>query len=637
VSPLKSPKNEGVSSLDTSWRRGHCCPVTGQAVRVPRIFTTETWARFPVWLDILLAVFPISSLETVVESSLWSHAPLLAAANLLGEACFLTASVLLWHDRDQQGTAAIVFMIGVCQPLGWIGQWNGGPLPICSQIFGYLNDTCLVWVLLRYPRQSLGKLQRAYLLAFFAWLTGGSLLLAIVSRPQWNDSTYKASAWWPTWYPNRELFGIADRIFYAGALGAAVLLLVVVWTRVAAAGTVERPELVSAAWIGTLCIIVALAVTGAEFLGATNETIWAGEGYVIAAVPAVFILTDLYHKIRNNREAADLVIGLPEAGALPDVRKAVQDILRQVVRDSSLLVFFRDVPSGSYVDVYGSDSGLPPPKYGRTAMPVYANSRADGDPFAIIHADAAITRYRHQDSLASAVKACVLGLENARLRAENEVSLADNLKLLRRIAMAEESIRKEIGLEIHDRGQAPLQAAKMRLDGYIDATSDEQACSHMKKTKDEILDIIQIFREIAENIHPPVLLKYGLGEAIRGFAEKYPLRIHVDDATDHRFIPTLEFNAYMVACEAITNAARHASASVVTVRVYTEDVSLQPCNPSAETLCVEVSDDGIGGAREGAGSGLMGLRDRVRALGGVLDINSPKNSGTQILARMPCV
>jgi signal transduction histidine kinase len=104
-----------------------------------------------------------------------------------------------------------------------------------------------------------------------------------------------------------------------------------------------------------------------------------------------------------------------------------------------------------------------------------------------------------------------------------------------------------------------------------------------------------------------------------------PLPVEVD-APVERVAPSVEAAAYFVACEALTNAVKHASASKVALRAVREN----------GTLLVSVHDDGVGGAVARRGSGLAGLRDRVAAHGGALEIVSPHGHGTRIEAALPC-
>jgi signal transduction histidine kinase len=123
----------------------------------------------------------------------------------------------------------------------------------------------------------------------------------------------------------------------------------------------------------------------------------------------------------------------------------------------------------------------------------------------------------------------------------------------------------------------------------------------------------------------PARLDDGLSAALRDLARSAPFPVDVD-ATGERVAASVEAAAYFVACEALTNAVKHGSPSKVAVRAVREN----------GTLLVSVSDDGVGGAVVRRGSGLAGLRDRVVAHGGTLEIVSPRGGGTRIEVAIPC-
>jgi len=122
-----------------------------------------------------------------------------------------------------------------------------------------------------------------------------------------------------------------------------------------------------------------------------------------------------------------------------------------------------------------------------------------------------------------------------------------------------------------------------------------------------------------------VLSDRGLEPAIEALAARTPLPVSLDVGLDERLPEPVEAAAYYVVAEAVTNAAKHAQASEVRVRVERDNGMAR----------IEVADDGIGGAGSGSGSGLRGLADRVEALGGRLRLDSPAGAGTTVLAEIP--
>jgi signal transduction histidine kinase len=132
-------------------------------------------------------------------------------------------------------------------------------------------------------------------------------------------------------------------------------------------------------------------------------------------------------------------------------------------------------------------------------------------------------------------------------------------------------------------------------------------------------------QEVSRGIHPAILSKGGLGPALRSLARRSPIPVDLVIDITGPVPESIGVAAYYVVAEALTNAAKHAEASGVDVRAVTD----------GDELALSISDDGIGGATTGAGSGLTGLTDRVEALSGRLTVTSPRDIGTTLTARIP--
>jgi signal transduction histidine kinase len=132
-------------------------------------------------------------------------------------------------------------------------------------------------------------------------------------------------------------------------------------------------------------------------------------------------------------------------------------------------------------------------------------------------------------------------------------------------------------------------------------------------------------REIARGLHPEVLSNRGLGPALKTLARRSSVPVNLDVTIDRRLPDPIEVAAYYVVAEALTNTAKHAQASEVTVVVQVQDAHLR----------LSIRDDGIGGANAAKGSGLIGLKDRVEALGGQIQVSSPPGIGTSLQLTIP--
>jgi signal transduction histidine kinase len=132
-------------------------------------------------------------------------------------------------------------------------------------------------------------------------------------------------------------------------------------------------------------------------------------------------------------------------------------------------------------------------------------------------------------------------------------------------------------------------------------------------------------REISRGIHPTVLTEAGLGPALGAFARRSEVPVDVDVRLEERLPAAVEAAAYYIASEALTNVAKHAHASVVAL-IAAHDEGI---------LTVEVRDDGIGDVDATRGSGILGLADRIEALGGTISISDPLRCGTTLSVRLP--
>jgi signal transduction histidine kinase len=142
---------------------------------------------------------------------------------------------------------------------------------------------------------------------------------------------------------------------------------------------------------------------------------------------------------------------------------------------------------------------------------------------------------------------------------------------------------------------------------------------------EELSTALEELRELARGIHPSVL-NHGLKAALDSLASRSGIPTTVSFQAPERLPEPVELAAYFVACEALANVAKYAQATNASVRVSRRD----------GMAVIEITDDGVGGADETAGTGLQGLADRVAALDGTLRILSPAGAGTVVTADLPC-
>ena len=140
-----------------------------------------------------------------------------------------------------------------------------------------------------------------------------------------------------------------------------------------------------------------------------------------------------------------------------------------------------------------------------------------------------------------------------------------------------------------------------------------------------LTEVLGELQEMGRGLHPAILAQGRVGPALKTLARRSAVPVELAVRTVGRLPEPIEVGAYFVVAEALTNAAKHASASAVTVEAEAVDGVLR----------VSVRDDGVGGADFAGGSGLVGLKDRVEALGGHIAVDSAPDAGTAIRVELP--
>jgi PAS domain S-box-containing protein len=196
-----------------------------------------------------------------------------------------------------------------------------------------------------------------------------------------------------------------------------------------------------------------------------------------------------------------------------------------------------------------------------------------------------------------------------------------------RIVAAADDARRRIERDLHDGAQQRLVSLGLEM-----RTAEASVPPELHAFKDQISHLVtglagvaEDLQEISRGIHPAILSRGGLGPALKTLARRSAVPVELDVGVDRRLPDAVEVAAYYVVAETLTNAAKHARASEVTVHVEIEGTNLH----------LSIRDDGIGGADTARGSGLTGLVDRVEALGGKLTVSSRPGRGTSLAAKIP--
>ncbi|MDQ1488389.1 MAG: hypothetical protein QOJ23_903 [Actinomycetota bacterium] len=208
-----------------------------------------------------------------------------------------------------------------------------------------------------------------------------------------------------------------------------------------------------------------------------------------------------------------------------------------------------------------------------------------------------------------------------------EVSRAELAASRSRVVVAADETRRRIERDLHDGTQQRLVSLALELRA-AEATVPPELEELKAKLSDatrSLAGAVEDLQEFSRGIHPAILSKGGLAPALKALARRSAVPAQLSVHAERRPPERVEAAAYYVVSEALTNAAKHSQASLVQVDLETKDGIVQ----------LSIRDDGVGGADPGQGSGLIGLRDRIEALGGKIEITSPAGKGTSLLVTIP--
>jgi signal transduction histidine kinase/CHASE3 domain sensor protein len=225
-----------------------------------------------------------------------------------------------------------------------------------------------------------------------------------------------------------------------------------------------------------------------------------------------------------------------------------------------------------------------------------------------------------ESRLASFTELVATAIANAEAHAELTASRA-------RVVVTADETRRRIERDLHDGAQQRLVSLALHLRA-AQATvppDQRQLAGELGRVATGLASALDELREFARGIHPAILAEGGLPPALRTLARRAALPVQLTVHTNGRLPERIEVATYYVISEALANATKHAHASTITIDVHTRD----------DMLDVTVHDDGVGGADFTRGSGLVGLKDRVDALGGHLTLHSPPGTGTTLTIQLP--
>ncbi|WP_157002246.1 sensor histidine kinase [Agromyces laixinhei] len=368
------------------------------------------------------------------------------------------------------------------------------------------------------------------------------------------------------------------------------------------------------AWVVTLATQAAAYASGSADLVVDTVSLVA-----IASIPVSFV-AGIAHARNMRARVADLM-RITREGA---DRGLWAESLARTLRDASVRVYWWDEERAGYADASGEplDDGPGSRRADHGLLPV---SSPTGVPIAVIRHDRVLTdNMRLLDGVSSALR---LSVDNGRLRSEIERTLEQVRESRSRIVEAGDEARRRIERDLHDGAQQQLVSLGMRLRLAANQARDrgvEPVGVELDATIAMLNQALRELRELAHGIHPSLLSSGGLALAVPELAGRCPVPIEIDVQPEGRLPEVVESTAYFAVSEALANIAKHAGATRGWVRAALVGDELE----------LVVRDNGVGGASHG-GSGMLGIADRVDAVGGRFHLDSPPGAGTTITIRIP--
>ena len=517
----------------------------------------------------------------------------------------LTAASLVALERPRWRRATWLLAATTFALLGADLEWaSSHALWTLGFLLEALWAAFVVQLVLTFPEgRPWSRPARIAILAAYTVTLGGQLVGALLA-PDTRDLLSTAS--------EPSVADAIDRVQAITGVCVALAVLVLVVQRMR---TLARPArraqapLLLAAGITTLSGLVWLGwVIATDGRVPHLETIARTIGMTI---PIGIVVGIGWSRLRRP-QASELVVELRS-----DAAATMRERLSRALGDPTLDVAYR-LGDGRYVDAAGLSIDLPQ----RADRAVTAVTAGGEEIAALIHDPALLD----EPALVESVRAtAALVLENERLAAEVRSQLAEVRASRGRIVAAADAERRRIERNLHDGAQQRLVTLSVAL-GLEASRADTVAAGVLSRAQDEVEQAIGELRELARGIHPTLLRDEGLTAAVEALARRAPLPVTVQSSARDRLPDPVELAAYFVVSEALTNVAKHASATQASVLLEREST----------TLRVTVTDDGVGGAHIRPESGLAGLRDRLEALDAAMSIVSELGRGTTVSTLFPC-
>ena len=394
------------------------------------------------------------------------------------------------------------------------------------------------------------------------------------------------------------------------AVALGVGLIALAWNPSVRAAGAQRTVLLARWSLTTLALGILISIALTLFVPRQGGVV-PGLLLYEAALVAIVILQIFAHRSASTAVLTDLVVDLEETRS-----DELSAALGRALGDPTVRIGYWDAATSEYRDAGDRPVAPPEPASGSASTEI---SR-DGQKFAIVVHEQSV---EGDPRLVTAISAATtLNAANAELEWATRERVAEVEASRRRLVLAGDDELRLLAHQLELTVATPVRRLIARIDDRLPAAGAE-AGETFTASRSRLIEVLGIVDATALGL-PPAELEDGLSSALEVLASRCPLPVTVDAAAQ-RFAKDVESALYLCAAEAVTNAVKHASAGAIVIRLVSD----------ANHVTLSVADDGSGLADSTAGTGILGIADRVATVGGSLAVESERGSGTVVTATVP--
>ncbi|HEX2128547.1 MAG TPA: histidine kinase [Solirubrobacterales bacterium] len=573
----------------------------------------------------LWTIAAIGALTLATETALMAEADFVddeavwIALNWIIGGGFLAVGLYAWWRRPENRVGTLMVGTAFAWFVGILTNVEPAALFSIGLLVSNLFLAPAIHLLLAFPSGQLGRREDRIGVVFtYLVLTVGFVPMILTMSPKSEHCTACPD----------NIFAVDANPGFADAYGSGLNIVgvaVLAWVayRLIARWREASPPMrrvITPVFISGALLMAALsALLLADLFNLTySPSLWYVALVPFGLVPYLFLGSLVRAQMLRGGAVGELVATI--GGTTPP--DCLRDALARALNDPSLELAYWIPETATYVDESGRQVDLPRPAGNRAVSEVRHEGRLVA---ALIHDPMLLDEPELVDAVGAAA---ALTLEKERLDAELRAKIAQLRESRARMLAFGLNERRRLERDLHDGAQQRLVslALDLRLAQAAVRSDPDRAEELLAGAGGELAAALEELRELARGIHPAVLSDRGLDPAVEALASRAPLPVEVKARLGERVAEPVELAAYFVVAEALTNVVKYSRANGATVAVDRENGS----------VIVEVADDGVGGADPDRGTGLRGLADRISALGGRLQVDSPDGRGTTVTARIPC-